>query len=780
MAAGVLGRGAAGRADKIYGNRLRSLGGNNNRVDRQTLNTSNRNVSELSTRGNSNPSARNANSEVSQNRDNNPNSEISQRQSVSTNPQRNPEFEAVANAGSSNKIEVISDPNLSGNTVRVEYDMADDGTVRGVRMRAGAEATADDIRLHQHTAKVMRMYGGTLGRVRVVEAKIAKWLGIHGQPQTGTKAWEAQHEVPKLENIINQRMKTLETAEPDEAVKLENEIEYLTDQLWEHRRTFDQMDESDGWGYIAAEGYADVHDHYSGKLDPGEFLSTTDYDGNYTQAVTDIYNWLLNEDVPLFKTDGIGNPIDKNGNIVEVDQDNKPVKAGQKIASTNAGQKQKSTGKNNINILQQKLSKAGMLDKDGKLVSDIDPEKAKEVMVDLLSATDDAPFDSVYAFRRLFRPNTVKYANAVSQKLISQEIEYAEIQGDLSISRENWLSAFANDKLQAWFLGLLKGSNRLATTKGGGALDKNDRKRIRKLGDKRAIGVDFAGAESERFTDDGMKLWRNFYEGIDAKAKDDDGTYVLRTHVGEGSVERDALGNPIQNNQHRDIANHNVGKVVDTLVGMDENDRFSDNVVTRLGHMTHADFEQLSRLDSISKEHGVIVEANLSSNLATKSVDNRDERDRVLLKFLYQDNLRVTLNTDGGGVMKTTIENEYEIASDAIRRFESGELPLIDEKGKTMYYYDRAQIPRKIPDELLEYNHVAIPESKKKNYNTERLRAESDRYIDDVAPTIGSAEQRKENIESVNRHKQKNQNETENNKRKNTDGEEPPEKKAKQ
>ena len=553
----------------------------------------------------------------------------------------------------------------------------------------------------------------------------------------------------------------METAEPDEALRLETEIEYLTDQLALHRRTFDEMDESDGWGFIAAEGYSDVHDHYSGKLDPQEFLSTTNYGDNYSQVVTDLYDWLLNKDLPLIKTDDLGNPIDKDGNIVEVDKNGKPVKAGQRIASTEKGQKQRSAGENNINILRRKLSKAGMLDKEGQLVGDIDPAKAEEVVVALLSVTDDAPFDSVYAFRRLFDPNIVKYANAVSKKLIDQGIEYAELQGDLSISRENWLSAFANDKLQAWFLGLLKGSNRLATSKGGGKFDKYDRKRIGKLGKKRTVGVDFAGAEDTRFTDDGMIRWRNFYEGIDAKAKTDDGTYVLRTHVGEGAVERDASGNPIHNSQHRDIANHNVGKIVDTLANMDENGQFSDNVVTRLGHMTHADFEQLSRLDSISKEHGVIVEANLSSNLATGSVLNENEMHRVLLKFLYQDNLRVTLNTDGGGVMNTTIEQEYKTAQLAIDRFESGELSLIDEKEKTFYYYDKGQIPRKIPKNLREYNHVAIPESKKKNYNTDRLRAESDRYIDDVAPTIGSAEQRKDNIESVRKHKEQNQNSAE-------------------
>ena len=151
------------------------------------------------------------------------------------------------------------------------------------------------------------------------------------------------------------------------------------------------------------------------------------------------------------------------------------------------------------------------------------------------------------------------------------------------------------------------------------------------------------------------KLANQNKRAVDAKAKADDGTYVLRTHVGEGSVERNEAGIPQKNSKHSEIANHNVGKIVDTLVGMDERGEFSDNVVTRLGHMTHSDFEQLNRLDPISKEHGVIIEANLTSNLRTGIVANRTEMQRVLLKFLYQDNLRVTLNTDGGGVMKTNI-----------------------------------------------------------------------------------------------------------------------------
>ena len=132
---------------------------------------------------------------------------------------------------------------------------------------------------------------------------------------------------------------------------------------------------------------------------------------------------------------------------------------------------------------------------------------------------------------------------------------------------------------------------------------------------------------------------------------------------------------------------------------------------------------------------------------------------RVLLKFLYQDNLRVTLNTDGDGVMGTTIEREYEIAQEAIDDFKSGKTPLIDEKGMTIYYYDREQIPDfESRDE--DYDYVAIPESKKGNFSVERLEQESDRYIDEIAPTLGSAEQREEALEIIEKQKEENQNNT--------------------
>ena len=253
LAGGVLGRGAAGRADKLYGNRLRNLG-SNNRVDRPTPNTANRDRGDTPTTEGINTKSQNQNNLGDRIPNNRTNSELASKQPRLTDLERNPEFEQVASEGLSVPVSVYSDPDLAGNTVRAEYELDSNGVVQNVYLRAGADATATDIKLHQHTVKVMRMYGGTLGRVRLVEAKIAKWMGVHGQPKTGSKAWEAQHEVPKLEKVIEERMARLETAEPNEARRLEAEVKNLQDQLKQHRRTFERGDESDGVGYVAQRG----------------------------------------------------------------------------------------------------------------------------------------------------------------------------------------------------------------------------------------------------------------------------------------------------------------------------------------------------------------------------------------------------------------------------------------------------------------------------------------------------------------------------------------------
>ena len=437
----------------------------------------------------------------------------------------------------------------------------------------------------------------------------------------------------------------------------------------------------------------------------------------------------------------------KNGQAV-LDKRGKPKPTIQGFARKRGGEE--------IEIFKRILNREGMLDESGQLLTTINPEKAKNVLYDLTSSNNGTPFDSVYKIRGLLKVDPNKYAQEVVKELMSQDISYAELQGFITgWGEKKLLSHFATKDIQVWFLGLLSGKVRLTQKGGKGNLTQVDHKVLKNLGEKRNIGIDFAGAETEEFTDAGMEVWQKIYSAMKEKALNDDGTYVLRTHVGEGAPERDQAGNIKPDSNHEKIANHNVGQMVKTLGSMDEKGQFSDNVVVRLGHVTHADFEQLGTLNEISKKHGVIVEANLTSNFTTGTVKNENEMHRVLLRFLYQENLKVTLNTDGGGVMGTTIANEYKEAQKAIDRFKSGELTLIDEKGKIIYYYDQNSIPdlEDLEDVEQEYQHLPLLESKKNNFNIERLKQESDRYIDEIAPKIGSSGQRRKNINSINKTK---------------------------
>ena len=252
-AGSLLGKGVAGQASSPRGDKRTGLGHNKG----QTTSTGKGKIGQV-------PTGKNGDYKIDLRKKNKSNTEPqtprsdtadkATRQPAAINGQRNPDFERVASEGLSRPVEVYSDPDLPGNTVRAEYKLNSKGLVESVHLRAGLGATANDIKLHQQTVKVMRQYGGILGRVRLVEAKIAKWVGINGVPKPGTLAWEAQLEVRKLDGVIGDRLKTLQTADPQEAQRLESEVKYLYEQLKQHRRTFEIQDESAGVGYVAAKG----------------------------------------------------------------------------------------------------------------------------------------------------------------------------------------------------------------------------------------------------------------------------------------------------------------------------------------------------------------------------------------------------------------------------------------------------------------------------------------------------------------------------------------------
>jgi Adenosine deaminase len=183
-----------------------------------------------------------------------------------------------------------------------------------------------------------------------------------------------------------------------------------------------------------------------------------------------------------------------------------------------------------------------------------------------------------------------------------------------------------------------------------------------------------------------------------------------------------------------------MGKVVGMLDTMVTNNIYPPGVVTRIGHGTHASFSQLAQLAEISQKHNILLEANLSSNLATGTVASKAEMQQVMLKFLFHEKLKVVLGTDGGGVMGTTMPREYELANEAINRFTTGKTGLRNEEAKVIYYYDKSQIPKADKRED-GYTYLPLPEGKRDGFTIDRLRNEEVGYYDNIAPNIGTPEQ---------------------------------------
>lgn len=154
------------------------------------------------------------------------------------------------------------DPNLSGRTVRVHYDLDANGLVQRVFLRMGPGATALDISLHANTVKLMQRYSGFSGRVRQILDRVRQYVGLKGGLPVGSKAWEAHLEIEKLPRIIQARMKELQNTNVDADAKtiIEADIRNLEDQLSVHQRTLDEMIITQGRGFVAADDEIDWDD----------------------------------------------------------------------------------------------------------------------------------------------------------------------------------------------------------------------------------------------------------------------------------------------------------------------------------------------------------------------------------------------------------------------------------------------------------------------------------------------------------------------------------------
>lgn len=414
--------------------------------------------------------------------------------------------------------------------------------------------------------------------------------------------------------------------------------------------------------------YTELHNHYNGVLTPEELMRVGNYGENYSQALRNLWNYFKNK-----SREGI--------------------------------------------VLRNILKQEGIITDDGssELPEQLDLETAQNIVSDLLSALGNTPYNVAYKFRnQMLRANQgvsqKQVLQAVVENLKRQDIRYAELQGSLpaNVSFRDFREMLGGEtSIDIRFLQLLS-TKRLVEKPidPNKLLTKNDLKALNVVGSRWAVGLDIAGPEESEFTQEGMERFQAIYEFLKQKAQQKNATFVIRVHVGEGYFRQDET--PDEHGEQSRIAKRNVQTIVETLKKLE----ISGKVIIRLGHVTHVEPTQLEEIQKL----GVIVEANLTSNLVTGSVTDDTEQAQVLLRFLFY-NVKTVLSTDGGGIIGTTIENEYRIAEQIIRRFINNEIPITINNQK--YFYSQ------------------LPPNKQSNFSLERIREEAKRYRKNTVPKLG-------------------------------------------
>ncbi|WP_189280546.1 hypothetical protein [Streptomyces atratus] len=201
------------------------------------------------------------------------------------------------------QVDVRIDPKLPGRTVRVHYDVDDNGLITNVRMAAGPSATPTDIRLHTPTARTMMRYGGLSGRVRQMLRQVGAWVGVHGSPPVGSRAWEARLELRKLPDIIVDRARAYADADPAARAELESELDSLIRQFETHAETLKQWNLDPGRGYVAAESpeVANIRKNWSNL---SEFDKTKWPNGFPTPKEGEFYRFMSKDKPPRLEFRG--------------------------------------------------------------------------------------------------------------------------------------------------------------------------------------------------------------------------------------------------------------------------------------------------------------------------------------------------------------------------------------------------------------------------------------------------------------------------------------------
>ncbi len=154
------------------------------------------------------------------------------------------------------KVPVIVDSTLTGRTVEVRYVKSLGGATE-IRIAAGPQARPIDIILHMPTVQAMQRYAGLSGRVVNLIEHLQFWVTRKGMPPFGSKAWEAHYELNKLPTILDERIRSLHSADIDasERANIIRDILHLSERIDAHQATVDRMDIAPGRGYVAADSH---------------------------------------------------------------------------------------------------------------------------------------------------------------------------------------------------------------------------------------------------------------------------------------------------------------------------------------------------------------------------------------------------------------------------------------------------------------------------------------------------------------------------------------------
>ena len=320
----------------------------------------------------------------------------------------------------------------------------------------------------------------------------------------------------------------------------------------------------------------------------------------------------------------------------------------------------------------------------------------------------EVPFNEAYNVRRaLFASqdyDPVDGMRVLLQRLKKQGADYVELQGGLGkdFPPETLARLCAETGVEVRFLSVVSSRSiwgASETSMDAQGVPTKMRKAIDNVFDGQhggfVVGLDYAGPERS-FTGPGgehfLASCRYMRDRIEQG-----GEAVMRVHVGEGYfADADDRSGEI------DRARKNVQALIDAVTKLRQDDTAeSGTLQIRAGHCTHATPEQIKQLKAL----GVHIEANIGSNLATGAINDISEH--PLLAMLYHD-ADMSLNTDAGGVMATSLDQEYEHAADIIEGFKAGMFTLTID-GEQVFYDD-------------------LDEDTKKRFSTDHLAGQSRRH----------------------------------------------------